>query len=292
MTEETATNQMDAEAQQAEVPEGVVDAEEAQTDNESPESSEQPQDGQATPPDDEEEEVELDGKKYRVPKALKGAIMMHADYTRKTQELAELRRAAEAEKAKFQQANAEHMQALATVTALDQQLQQFEQINWQQLSDTDPLQAQKLWMQYTQLKDARQQTIARLQQMEQQRAFETQQELAKRIEEGHAVLKRDIPNWGPELAKQINEFAVKEFGFQPHELSQVIDPRVVKVLHAAMVGSQLLKKQQGSARSNQTAKPVTKVGGTNAPARRDMNSMPINEWMKARNEQLRKSKGR
>jgi hypothetical protein len=148
-------------------------------------------------------------------------------------------------------------------------------------------------MQYTQLKDARQQTIARLQQMEQQRAIETQQELAKRIEEGHAVLKRDIPNWGPELAKQINDFAVKEFGFQPQELAQVIDPRVVKVLHAAMVGSHLIRKQQaGTSPNQQAAKPVTKVGGTNAPARRDMNSMPIDDWMRARNEQLRKSKGR
>jgi hypothetical protein len=288
MSEVTATNQPESD----ELPDEVAQADENQTISEESPEDEQPQDGQANQPDEEEEEVDVDGKKYRVPKALKGALMMQADYTRKTQELAELRRAAEAEKTRFQQANAEQVQALATVTALDQQLQQFDQINWQQLSDTDPVQAQKLWMQYTQLKDARQQVATRVQQMEQQRAFETQQEIVKRLEEGHAVLKREIPNWGPDVAKQINEFAAKEYGFQPQELAQIVDPRIVKVLHTAMVGAQLLKKQQGSAQSNQAAKPVTKVGGTNAPARRDMNSMPINDWMKARSEQLRKSKGR
>lgn len=256
----------------------------------------QPQDGQGQNQDDDSEEVEHEGQKYRIPKALKSALMMNADYTRKTQELADLRRSAETERTRYQQASAEHVQALAAVHSIDQQLNQFQQVNWQQLSDEDPIQAQKLWMQYTQLKDSRQQIAGQVQQMEQQRAFETQQATAKRIEEGQAILKRDIPNWGPDTARQINDFAAKEFGFQPQELAQVIDPRVVKILHAAMVGTQLVKKQQEGAKSgaNQAAdiKPVTRVGGNNAPARRDMHSMPIGDWMKARSEQLRKSKGR
>ncbi|MDE2439561.1 MAG: hypothetical protein KGP14_00950 [Betaproteobacteria bacterium] len=255
----------------------------------------QPQDGQAQNQDDDSEEVEHEGQKYRIPKALKGALMMNADYTRKTQEVAELRRAAEAERAQYSQANAQQVQAMAQVVAADQQLQQFAQVNWQELSNEDPVRAQQLWMQYSQLKDYRQQVAGQVQQMEQQRAFETQQETAKRIEEGNAVLKRDIPNWGPEVAQQINTFAAKEFGFQPQELAQVTDPRVVKILHAAMVGAQLVKKQQEGTPSSQqqpAVKPVTKVGGNNAPARRDMNSMPVGDWMKARNEQLRKSKGR
>lgn len=256
----------------------------------------QPQDGQAQSQDDDSEEVDFDGQKYRIPKALKSALMMNADYTRKTQEVAELRREAEAERAQYQQANAQHVQALAAVHSIDQQIHQFQQVDWQRLSDDDPVQAQKLWMQFQGLKDSRQQVVGQVQQMEQQRAFDLQRATAKRIEEGQAILKRDIPNWGPETARQINDFAAKEFGFQPQELAQVIDPRVVKILHAAMVGTQLVKKQQEGAKSgaNQAAdiKPVTRVGGNNAPARRDMHSMPIGDWMKARSEQLRKSKGR
>jgi hypothetical protein len=255
----------------------------------------QPQDGQAQSQDDDSEEVDFDGQKYRIPKALKSALMMNADYTRKTQEVAELRREAEAERAQYQQANAQHVQALAAVHSIDQQIHQFQQVDWQRLSDDDPVQAQKLWMQYTQLKDSRQQMVGQVQQMERQRAFEAQQATAKRIEEGNAILKRDIPNWSPEIAKQVSDYAAKEFGFQPQELANVNDPRVVKLIHSAMVGAQLVKKQQENASSGthvQAVKPVSKVGGNNAPARRDMNAMPIGDWMKARSEQLRKSKGR
>src|SRR6476660_325944 len=42
--------------------------------------------------DDDSEEVEFGGKKYKLPKDLKPALMMEADYRRKTQELAEQRR--------------------------------------------------------------------------------------------------------------------------------------------------------------------------------------------------------
>ena len=41
-------------------------------------------------------EVELNGEKYKVPAALKDAFLMQADYTRKTQEVAEVRKTAEA----------------------------------------------------------------------------------------------------------------------------------------------------------------------------------------------------
>lgn len=254
----------------------------------------QPQ-GQADDQDDDSEEVEHEGQKYRIPKELKGALMMQADYTRKTQELADMRRSVEQEQAGFRQANAEQVQALATVVSIDQQLQQFAQVNWQQLSDQDPVQAQKLWMQFSQLKDIRQQLVGKVQQMEQQRAFDAQQEAVKRIEEGRSILMRDIPNWGPEVAKQLNEFATKEFGFQPQELSGVVDPRIVKVLHAAMIGTQMVRKTQGQISKQpaaSSAKPVPKVGGTNAPSRQNMNAMPIDAWMNARNEQIRKSKGR
>lgn len=295
MNDDNATNLPGNDPQDADTGAGVADPNEYDDgDGESGEG--QPQDGQAQTQDDDSEEVEHEGQKYRIPKALKGALMMNADYTRKTQEVAELRRQVETERTQHQQSSAEHVQAMAQVVAADQQLQQFAQVNWQELSNEDPVRAQQLWMQYSQLKDYRQQAAGQVQQMDQQRAFEAQQATAKQIEEGQAVLKRDIPNWGPDVARQVTEFAAKEYGFQPNELGQVSDPRVVKVLHAAMLGAQLVKKQQEgtSTSSGQVTpiKPVTKVGGNNAPARRDLNALPVDDWMKARNEQLRKAKGR
>src|SRR5438309_2094560 len=50
----------------------------------------------AAPDPDDLVEVEHEGRTYAVPAALKGALMRHADYTRKTQALAAHRQALEA----------------------------------------------------------------------------------------------------------------------------------------------------------------------------------------------------
>ena len=49
------------------------------------------EDDAETQPEDDEE-VEYEGKTYKVPKELKGALMKNADYTQKTQEVAEQRK--------------------------------------------------------------------------------------------------------------------------------------------------------------------------------------------------------
>src|SRR5437868_9942337 len=58
-------------------------------DNESDAAGEEPE---------ESDEIEHEGRKYQVPKALKPLLLMQADYTRKTQEVAEQRRAVQAER--------------------------------------------------------------------------------------------------------------------------------------------------------------------------------------------------
>lgn len=249
-----------------------------------------------TPPADDTEEVEYEGKKYVIPKALKPALMMNADYTRKTQEVAEQRRALEAQRQQLtQQAQTlqEYLQDAAKAVALDEQIKQFEQVDWNALNQQDPVKAQQLWMTYSQLKDSRADVLGQLQQKEQQRALEEQQRLAKQLEESHAILARDIKGWSPELAGKLRDFAIEKFGFSAQELGQVTDVRVVKLLHRAYVGDQLIAKQMGAA--TQTAaprvKPVPTVGA-NAPAGKDPSRMSTDEWMKYRNEQLRKQRTR
>src|SRR5215204_4003947 len=56
-----------------------------------------------TSEDEEFEEVERAGKKYRIPAALKGELMMQSDYTKKTQEVSETRKALEAREAEIAQ---------------------------------------------------------------------------------------------------------------------------------------------------------------------------------------------
>lgn len=227
---------------------------------------------------DEELEVELD-------ELLQG-YSRTADYTRKTQEAAELKRQAEAERERFVQFNREQAQAYQAVAGIDAQLQQYSQVNWQQLSDSDPVQAQKLWIQYQQLKDQRQNVAGRLAQIEQAKALEQQQAIARQVEEGHRVLQREIPNWSGEAAKQVQAHLQKAYGYRAEELSSVYDHRLALALYDSMLGYQARTKARVT-QPPEPAKPVPKVSGTSSGPR-DINRMSTDEWMRARNAELRK----
>lgn len=86
-------------------------------------------------------EVEFDGKKYSVPAELKDKFMMQADYTKKTQETAAIKKEQEQlreEAAAIFQSSKDFIEANAAMMNLDSQLQQYQSIDWQQLEQADP----------------------------------------------------------------------------------------------------------------------------------------------------------
>lgn len=276
MTDETQTNLSDETVIDDEVlDDGVLDDETDSGDDDVGDSQVE-----------ETEEVEHEGKKYKIHKELKQALMFQADYTRKTQAVAEERRAVEAMRNQYAQASQEHLQGLAQLVAIDEQINQYASVDWNTLNSQDPFQASQLWNQYQQLKEGRQMTAAQLQQREQQRTFEAQQISAKQLEEARQVLERDIKGWSPEMAQQISSHAAKEYGFQPHELSGVMDPRHVKVLHDAWVGRQLMAKQSEKPKPEVTAKPVKTVGGNSAKTSKDPAQMTDAEFVAWRRRQI------
>src|SRR5438105_8523 len=67
-------------------------------------------------------EIEINGKKYTVPAELKDGYLMQADYTRKTQEVADIRKTVEAQKAEaetFYNVSQEILEARATLINVD-----------------------------------------------------------------------------------------------------------------------------------------------------------------------------
>lgn len=190
------------------------------------------------------------------------------DYTQKTQQVAEQRKALEAQEQALQaqaqvlQQQAELQSALigdvAQLTAVDQQLEAYSKVNWQELSDNDFVEAQKLFFTFNQLQ---QQRAALAQQLEAKQAAlvqAKQQELAQRIEKGKEVLAKEIPNWSRDTSQAIISTG-KEYGFTDDELSNIYDARYVKVLHDAM---QWRKLQSNNVVKNKVsqAKPVVKPG--------------------------------
>jgi hypothetical protein len=52
-------------------------------------------------------------------------------------------------------------------------------------------------------------------------------------EQGVKDLQNSIKGWGEERAREIRNFGMESYGFLETELSSIIDPRMVKVLHDA-----------------------------------------------------------
>ena len=249
---------------------------------------------------DDTAEIEHEGQTYHVPKALKGAFLMHADYTRKTQDVAEQRRTlAERDQSLQQRAQVhyEHLTDIGRVLAHNEALAPYEQIDWQGLRISNPQQAQALWSQYAQMRTQRDAALTQLQttltSWQQVNAVDT----AQRIEESRAVLSRDIKEWSPELYGRLKEFGIREFGFTPQEVANTIDPRLIKVLHRAMIGDQLMKTAAAASRAaeQEGVKPLPQVGNSASatrwdPAYKASDKASTAEWMKRRNEQLQKTK--
>jgi hypothetical protein len=239
-----------------------------------------------------EEEVEYEGEKYKVPPQLKDALLRQADYTRKTQEVAEQRKQIEAQAAEVRQ-RAEQQQRyvadMAEVVALDKQMQQYQQLDWQELIDTDPQGAMKLQHQLGQLQNKRAELAHNLTQKQQQDALNEQQAIAKRVQEADAYLRREIPNWSDERSNQLMKYGV-DLGIQPEVLSQAVinQPVLAKLLHKAEMFDQLEKKQAARPKPEGQEKPVTRITAARSTVQKDPDKMTPDEWLKWRNAQVNK----
>jgi hypothetical protein len=196
------------------------------------------------------------------------------DYTQKTQQVAEQRKELEAyaEQIKAQeQAFQEQMQLnnvliedVAKITSLDQQLNQYANVNWQQLSDNDFVEAQKLFFTYNQLQQERSALVSQFEAKKQQVVQKQTQLMSEKIAKGKEILAKEIPNWSPETNQALLSTG-KDYGFSDAELNAIVDPRHVKVLHDAM---QWRKLQQNSTvkKKVSSAKPVVKPGAKDTKA--------------------------
>lgn len=242
--------------------------------------------------DDEEqtlEEIERDGRRAKIPSWLKPELMMQADYTRKTQELAEARRALETERSSVQQASEAELTAHANLALIDGQIAQYSKVDWNAWHDSEPFAAQKAFAQFQLLKDAHVQTTGYLGSVQQERAIREQQISAMRLEHGAAELSRDIKDWSPQMAAKLLDFGQKKFGFSREDLDGIDDPRAVKVLHAAFQWEEHRTKQKQAQNhaAAQTIRPAARVGGASPKPGLD-DRLSADEWARRRNEQLRK----
>ena len=255
-----APEQGQAEVDEAQpVEESEEDTETAASEEESPGVEDAPEEETAEEQSEEDEEseeqeqpqtftVKLDGKEVSVTlDELQKGYSRTQDYTRKTQQIAEVRKQVEQE---TQAVRAERQQYAQLLGALQAQLQATEpQVDLDRLYHEDPIEwvRQKEVMRERQEKayaiQAEQQRLSQLSQYEQQRAME------ETLSSQKDALLAALPTWkDPKTARAEKALVVesaKAAGFSEEDLKSVYDHRLVLLLRKAGLYDQMVSKRQG-----------------------------------------------
>lgn len=210
----------------------------------------------------EETEVEIEGEKYMMPKKIADRFIQHADYTRKTQDIAELRRVTLAERETanlekaFSQTTAPERQQMAL---LDAQIAQYQGVNWAAIEDTGQL--IKMREQLNQLKDMRAGVDASIKakrtDFDEKIKGMTQEAMAA----GLKYIQQHIKGYDEKLQRQLHDYGRAE-GYTQDELSKIIDPRIVVTLWKASQWDALKASQPGITKRAASAAPVVRPGAT------------------------------
>jgi hypothetical protein len=293
-----------SDVQPTEVPEEELKPQEAEAEAEEPtEEVESEEEAVDDAPDDQAEEEEqsqdevpailklkVNGEEVEKPLDEVVALAQQGlDYTQKTQQVAEQRKELEtyAEQIKAQeqafqqqvQLNNVLIEDVAKITALDQQLNQYANVNWQQLSDSDFVEAQKLFFTYNQLQQERSTLVSQFEAKKQQVVQSQTQLMAEKIAKGKEILAKEIPNWSPETNQALLSTG-KDYGFSDAELNSIVDPRHVKVLHDAMQWRKLQQKDSIVKKKVSSAKPVVKPGAKDTKAEANSNHRQLREQLR------------
>jgi hypothetical protein len=206
----------------------------------------------------EEVEISLD-------EAIKG-YQRTSDYTRKTQQLAQERKATEAIKTEATQQRQAYEQAVNQALNLAQQFAPQEP-NWDALYQSDPLEfvrQREAWRDRKDQLTALQTEQQRLQQISQQ---EQLQSVSQHVQNEAQRLMEHVPEWKDEGRAKLEKTAIveyaKQLGFTPDELNKVYDHRAVLALRKAMLYDKLMSKKGLVDNKVRQAPKMVKPGANN-----------------------------
>ena len=201
--------------------------------------------------------VLIDGKevaltKAQVAEAYKDGLRQ-ADYTRKTQEVSEQRKTAEAETAQARQERQKFAQDLQRhQVQLEGALQEQSAINWQELLNADPVEYLKQQHLAQSRQAALQQNVQQQQNLASQANAERKQGHDLYLTDQRAQLLAKIPEW-KDAAKQKAGTAelrayLLEAGYSESDVANVDDHRAVVSVRKAMLYDQMMAKASVAAK--------------------------------------------
>ena len=191
------------------------------------------------------------------------------DYTKKTQALAETRKAVEAEKARIEEAKQLRDTYAQRLQIIEQMLNQNpDNENLAELKESDPIGYAIKVAERSEREKQLQAVQAEKQRIAQQQSQEQQEQLKNHLAQEAQKLKEWIPEFRDEAKadlarKEIKSYA-KSIGFSDQELANVYDARAVQTLYKAMQYEKLMKGK-GVATKKVTEAPKTLKAGAAQP---------------------------
>lgn len=217
--------------------------------------------------------VKVDGQELEVTlDELKNGYQRQSDYTRKTMEVSETRKAAEAETAKARQERQEYAQKLSQqMVVLEAAIKADNETDWNQLIESNPVEALK----QIDLREKRQRAFQQAQQeavrVAQLEQAERQNEHGRYLQQQQERLLAKLPEWKDAEKSKAERTALREFlqksEFTPQETNAVDNSAALLVnMRKAMLYDQMVASAKAAAKKVEAVpKRVESVGSGNAP---------------------------
>ena len=264
-----ASQQPEAEAAQSEpdnvdetpdeefVDDDADDGEEDYDDDEYDADDEEPQQTYKVKVDGEEVEVDLD--------ELRNGYQRQRSFTKKSMELAEQRKAFEAEAAQTKQLRDAYAQQLDLLSAQIRQTVEQEP-DWRALAET--MSERDLFLaktEYDQYKEQQKQVEAERYRIAQEQAYEQEQRLKQHLQNQRAEMLDRIPEWKNDETREFErqeviKYAQRRVGFSEEEIANASDARAIELLYKAWKWDNLQSKKPDAKKRARQAPKMAKAG--------------------------------
>ncbi len=295
--EQTASEVTDAPVDETEVEE-TEEAEEVE--QEAPEEGQAEEETEEEVTEEEEYEVvaeedlkytiKVDGEELEVGiDELKNGYQRQADYTRKSQALAEQRKDTEAIQSERMQLEQERQMYANGLQMLQEQqsakLSDFENTDWTALKDEDPYQYMLKKDEYRDAQEKVNNVVQQQAYIQQEQTEQANKARAHFVQQEYSKLVNALPEWNDAkstIKKDVQEYATS-VGFRPEEINQLADHRSVLIIKKAMEFDRLTTKVSPK------KKAVKKVPKVQKSGRGNSNEDAATEAMNKKRARLRKS---
>lgn len=216
-----------------------------------------------------------------------------ADYTRKSQGVAEREKAAELREQNVERLHGlqgDALTAFANGLHLQQEIARYEQQDMTRLWQEDPDRARAISDHVSGLRAQLQQSISETQRHEAEFQRVQSEEVARRTEEGRRAVEQKIKGFEPD---KVMDYVMTEHGFTKDQAAQwPLNPAFAEMAHKAMLFDEMQKKARAQPKKPPPApvKPATRGSGrhqSNQPSDNDSTE----DWVAKRQRQINQRKG-